>query len=109
MSAQLAPVGACTLLALLALLPPLRGRAVERGPHRRHRHRLEGGDLHATVVTTDTATNVAVTVITSDHGDYVVTPLNPGVYRVAVTSTGSRRSSTRSKSRSDSRSAWTWS
>ncbi|MFI5076331.1 MAG: carboxypeptidase-like regulatory domain-containing protein, partial [Vicinamibacteria bacterium] len=42
----------------------------------------------ATVVTTDTATNVAVTVMTSDHGDYVVTPLNPGVYRVTVTLDG---------------------
>jgi hypothetical protein len=43
---------------------------------------------HATVVATDTATDVSVTVVTSDHGDYVVTPLNPGVYRLAVTLDG---------------------
>jgi hypothetical protein len=43
---------------------------------------------HATVVATDMATSVAVTVVTSDHGDYVVTPLNPGVYRVTVTLDG---------------------
>jgi hypothetical protein len=42
----------------------------------------------ATVVATDAATNVAVTVITSDHGDFVVTPLNPGVYRLTVTLDG---------------------
>ena len=42
----------------------------------------------ATVVVTDTATNVATTVVTSDHGDYVVTPLNPGVYSVTVTLDG---------------------
>lgn len=42
----------------------------------------------ATVVATDAATNVAVTVITSDQGDYVVTPLNPGVYRLTVTLDG---------------------
>jgi Carboxypeptidase regulatory-like domain len=42
----------------------------------------------ATVVATDTATNVAVTVLTSDHGDYVITPLNPGTYRLAVTLDG---------------------
>src|SRR5712664_3935515 len=37
---------------------------------------------HATVVVTDIATGLSVTVITSERGDYVVTPLNPGVYRV---------------------------
>jgi hypothetical protein len=42
----------------------------------------------ATVVATDAATNVAVTVVTSDHGDFVVTPLNPGVYRLTVTLDG---------------------
>ena len=42
----------------------------------------------ATVVATDTATSVAVTVITNERGDYVVTPLNPGVYRVTVTLDG---------------------
>ncbi|MEO5820366.1 MAG: carboxypeptidase-like regulatory domain-containing protein, partial [Vicinamibacteraceae bacterium] len=42
----------------------------------------------ATVVATDAATNVAVTVFTSDHGDYVITPLNPGTYRVTVTLDG---------------------
>ena len=43
---------------------------------------------HATVVATDIATDVAVTVVTSGHGDYVVTPLNPGVYRLTVTLDG---------------------
>ena len=42
----------------------------------------------ATVVVTDTATSLSRTVVTSDHGDYVVTPLNPGVYRVTVTIDG---------------------
>jgi hypothetical protein len=39
----------------------------------------------ATVVVTDTATGLSVTVNTSERGDYVVTPLNPRVYRVTVT------------------------
>src|SRR5687768_2077638 len=43
---------------------------------------------HATVVATDNATGIAVTVQTSERGDYVVTPLNPGVYRVTVTLDG---------------------
>ena len=42
----------------------------------------------ATVVVTDTATSLSRTVVTSDHGDYVVTPLDPGVYSVTVTIDG---------------------
>src|SRR5712691_9282464 len=42
----------------------------------------------ATVVVTDAATGLSVTVTTSERGDYVVTPLNPGVYRVTVTLDG---------------------
>src|SRR5207245_8148544 len=42
----------------------------------------------ATVVATDTATSLSVTVATNERGDYVVTPLNPGVYRVTVTLDG---------------------
>jgi hypothetical protein len=42
----------------------------------------------ATVVVTDTATNLSRTVVTSDTGDYVVTPLDPGTYRVTVTLDG---------------------
>ena len=38
----------------------------------------------ATVVVTDTATSLSLTVTTNERGDYVVTPLNPGVYRVTV-------------------------
>jgi hypothetical protein len=38
----------------------------------------------ATVVVTDTATNQATTVLTSERGDFVVTPLNPGTYQVTV-------------------------
>src|SRR5229473_5930487 len=43
---------------------------------------------HATVVVTDIATGLSVTVITGERGDYVVTPLNPGAYRVTVTLEG---------------------
>lgn len=42
----------------------------------------------ATVVVSDTATNIAVTVVTNERGDYVVTPLNPGMYSVTVTLDG---------------------
>jgi hypothetical protein len=42
----------------------------------------------ATVVVTDVATSLSVTVTTNERGDYVVTPLNPGVYRVTVTLDG---------------------
>ena len=42
----------------------------------------------ATVVVTDIATSLSVTVTTNERGDYVVTPLNPGVYRVTVTLDG---------------------
>jgi hypothetical protein len=42
----------------------------------------------ATVVVTDTATGLSVTVTTNDRGDFVVTPLNPRVYRVSVTLDG---------------------
>jgi Carboxypeptidase regulatory-like domain/TonB dependent receptor len=38
----------------------------------------------ATVVVTDTATNQSTTVLTSERGDFVVTPLNPGAYQVTV-------------------------
>ena len=43
---------------------------------------------NASIVVTDVATNLAVTVVTDERGGYVVTPLNPGVYRVTVTSPG---------------------
>ncbi len=43
---------------------------------------------NATVVVTDTATNQAITVLTSERGDFVVTPLNPGTYQVTVTMDG---------------------
>jgi hypothetical protein len=42
----------------------------------------------ATVVATDNATGIAVTVQTSERGDYVVTPLNPGTYRLTMTLDG---------------------
>jgi hypothetical protein len=42
----------------------------------------------ATVVVTDTATTLSVTVTSNERGDFVVTPLNPGVYRVTVTLDG---------------------
>jgi carboxypeptidase family protein len=42
----------------------------------------------ATVTVTEAATNQTVTVRTNERGDFVVTPLNPGFYRVSVSSPG---------------------
>ena len=42
----------------------------------------------ANVTVTSSATGQAVNVTTSDRGDYVVTPVNPGFYRVTVAMTG---------------------
>ena len=43
---------------------------------------------NAQVTVTELATNQSVTVGTHERGDYVVTPLNPGRYRVAISSPG---------------------
>src|SRR5262245_24039171 len=43
---------------------------------------------NATVTVTEAATNQTVTVTTNERGDFVVTPLNPGLYRVTVSSPG---------------------
>ena len=43
---------------------------------------------NASIVVTEVATNLSTTVVTDERGAYVVTPLNPGVYRVTVTSPG---------------------
>src|SRR5262245_712538 len=43
---------------------------------------------NATVTVTAEATNQSVTVVTNERGDFVVTPLNPGIYRVTVSSAG---------------------
>ncbi len=43
---------------------------------------------NATVIVTNVATNQSIPVSTNEHGDYVATPLNPGVYRVAISSPG---------------------
>jgi hypothetical protein len=43
---------------------------------------------NAAVTVIAVATNQSVAVTTNDRGDYVVTPLNPGVYQVSVTSDG---------------------
>jgi hypothetical protein len=43
---------------------------------------------NATVAVTEAATNQTVTVTTNERGDFVVTPLNPGFYRVSVSSAG---------------------
>jgi outer membrane receptor protein involved in Fe transport len=45
----------------------------------------------ATVIVTDVATNQSITVRSHENGDFVATPLNPGVYRVAVSSPGFQR------------------
>ena len=42
----------------------------------------------ATVVVTNTATNLTQTLKTNGAGDYVLTPVNPGVYHVEVSATG---------------------
>jgi hypothetical protein len=42
----------------------------------------------ATVLVSDVATNIGVTVYTDERGDFVVTPLNPGIYAVTVTMDG---------------------
>jgi Carboxypeptidase regulatory-like domain len=42
----------------------------------------------ATVTVTATATDRAVNVTMNDRGDYVVTPVDPGFYRVTVAMTG---------------------
>lgn len=42
----------------------------------------------ARVTVKDTATNISRQVTTNDAGDYVVTPLNPGVYSVSATAPG---------------------
>lgn len=43
---------------------------------------------NATVTITNTATNESTTVNTNGQGDYAVTPLNPGIYDVSITSPG---------------------
>src|SRR5262245_45225919 len=42
----------------------------------------------AAVTVTSSATGQAVNVTTNDRGDYVVTPVNPGIYRVTVAMQG---------------------
>src|SRR5262245_20873241 len=43
---------------------------------------------NATVTVTEAATNQSVTVTTNERGDYVAPSLNPGLYRVTVSSPG---------------------
>ena len=43
---------------------------------------------NATVTVTSSATGQSLNVTTNDNGDYVVTPVNPGVYRVTVALAG---------------------
>jgi hypothetical protein len=42
----------------------------------------------AAVTVTDVATNISRRVVTNETGDYVVTPLNPGIYTVSATANG---------------------
>src|SRR6266496_831233 len=42
----------------------------------------------ATVTVKDLATNVSKQVVTNDAGDYVITPLDPGIYSVSATASG---------------------
>src|SRR2546423_8353577 len=43
---------------------------------------------NAKVVVTSTATNQAQTLATNGVGEFVLTPVNPGIYKVEVTATG---------------------
>ncbi|HKX30136.1 MAG TPA: TonB-dependent receptor, partial [Blastocatellia bacterium] len=43
---------------------------------------------NAAVTVTETATNQSIKVSTNERGDFVATPLNPGIYRVTVSSPG---------------------
>src|SRR5215510_100594 len=43
---------------------------------------------NATVTVTEAATNQSVTVSANERGDFVVSSLNPGLYRVTVSSAG---------------------
>src|SRR5260370_19029083 len=43
---------------------------------------------NAKVVITNTATNQAQALTTNGAGDFVLTPVNPGVYRIEVTASG---------------------
>src|SRR5260370_13706777 len=43
---------------------------------------------NAQMVITNTATNQAQTLTTNGAGDFVLTPVNPGIYRVSVTASG---------------------
>ena len=64
---------------------------------------------NATVVITDTSTNQVQSLTTNAAGDFVLTPVNPGVYSVEVTARASaRRRSTMSRSWSGNPRAWTW-
>jgi hypothetical protein len=80
-------LAACGLFCLLAALPAAgqlsAGRLVGTVTDPQ-----KGAIPKATVVVTDPATSLSRTVVTSEHGDYVVTPLDPGVYRVTVTIDG---------------------
>lgn len=42
----------------------------------------------AKITVTNTGTNQSTTVTTNDVGDFVVTPLDPGIYKVSVTASG---------------------
>src|SRR6266568_5673274 len=43
---------------------------------------------NATVIITNTATNQAQTLLTNGSGEFVLTPVNPGVYNVSVSAAG---------------------
>src|SRR5215472_1877473 len=48
----------------------------------------QAGVPNSAVTVTDEATNIAQKVLTNESGAYVVTPLNPGIYRVSVSAAG---------------------
>src|SRR5258708_10530412 len=81
-------VGQIVALAILATLPVCFGQ-VQAG-------RIVGTVTdpnkavvpNAKVVIANTATNQAQTLTTNGAGDFVLTPVNPGVYRIEVTASG---------------------
>src|SRR5215207_2886226 len=49
---------------------------------------LSAGRIVGSVTDPSKAAIPKATVVATDHGDYVITPLNPGMYRIAVTLDG---------------------
>ena len=81
--------GTVCLLVAFAALPGLARAQVQTGRIVGNvRDSQQAMVPRANVTVTSSATGQAVNVTTNDRGDYVVTPVNPGFYRVTVAMTG---------------------